>query len=58
LFGNFIKKHHLIKVDFKPDPEYYFTVENKKGESVPVHAKDVNKLKDQKELRGFNHVSS
>ena len=45
--------NHLIKVDFKPDPEYYFTVENKKGESVPVHAKDVNKLKDQKELRGL-----
>jgi hypothetical protein len=44
---------NLIKVDFKPDPEYYFTVENKKGESVPVHAKDVNKLKDQKELRGL-----
>jgi hypothetical protein len=45
--------NHLIKVDFKPDPEYYFTVENKKGESVPVHAKDVNKIKDQKELRGL-----
>ena len=45
--------NHLIKVDFKPDPEYYFTVENKKGESIPVHAKDVNKLKDQKELRGL-----
>jgi len=44
---------NLIKVDFKPDPEYYFTVENKKGESVPVHAKDVNKIKDQKELRGL-----
>jgi len=44
---------NLIKVDFKPDPEYYFTVENKKGESVQVHAKDVNKLKDQKELRGL-----
>src|SRR5210317_2091661 len=45
--------NHLIKVDFKPDPEYYFTVENKKGESIPVHAKDVNKIKDQKELRGL-----
>jgi hypothetical protein len=44
---------NLIKVDFKPDPEYYLTVENKKGESVSVHAKDVNKLKDQKELRGL-----
>ena len=44
---------NLIKVDFKPDPEYYFTVENKKGDSVSVHAKDVNKLKDQKELRGL-----
>ena len=45
--------NHLIKVDFKPDPEYYFTVENKKGDLVPVHAKDVNKIKDQKELRGL-----
>ena len=44
---------NLVKVDFKPDPEYYFTVENKKGDSVPVHAKDVNKIKDQKELRGL-----
>jgi len=44
---------NLIKVDFKPDPEYYLTVENKKGDSVSVHAKDVNKLKDQKELRGL-----
>jgi len=44
---------NLQKIDFKPDPEYYFTVENKKGESVPVHAKDVNKIKDQKELRGL-----
>ena len=39
---------NLIKVDFKPDPEYYFTVENKTGESVLVHAKDVNKLKIKK----------
>src|SRR6056300_503511 len=45
--------NNLQKIDFKPDPEYYFTVENKKGESVPVHAKDVNKIKDQKELRGL-----
>tara|TARA_R110002124_G_scaffold157903_2_gene324929 strand:+ start:1002 stop:2645 length:1644 start_codon:yes stop_codon:yes gene_type:complete len=41
---------NLIKVDFKPDPEYYFTVENKTGESVVVHAKNVIQLRDQKEL--------
>jgi len=41
---------NLIKVDFKPDPEYYFTVENKTGESVVVHAKNVTQLRDQKEL--------
>ena len=44
---------NLIKVDFKPDPEYYFTVEREDGETVQVHAKDVNKIKDQQELRGL-----
>jgi len=41
---------NLIKVDFKPDPEYYFTVANKTGHSVIVHAKNVTQLRDQKEL--------
>ena len=41
---------NLIKVDFKPDPEYYFTVANKTGHSVVVHAKNVTQLRDQKEL--------
>jgi hypothetical protein len=44
---------NLQKIDFKPDPEYYFTVEREDGETVPVHAKDVNKIKEQKEMRGL-----
>ena len=44
---------NLIKVDFKPDPEYYFTVEREDGESVTVHAKSKNEIKDQQELRGL-----
>ena len=43
----------LQKIDFKPDPEFYFTVETADGESVPVHAKDINKIKDQSELKGL-----
>jgi len=45
--------NNLQKIDFKPDPEYYFTVEKGDGETIPVHAKDVNKIKDQRELRGL-----
>ena len=44
---------NLQKIDFKPDPEYYFTVERDDGETIPIHAKDVNRIKDQKEMRGL-----
>jgi len=44
---------NLTKVDFKPDPEYYFDVEREDGESVTVHAKSKNEIKDQQELRGL-----
>jgi len=44
---------NLIKVDFKPEPEYYFTVEKEDGESVPVHAKDKNEIKDMQLCRGL-----
>src|SRR6056300_2019232 len=44
---------NLITVDFKPDPEYYFDVEREDGQTVTVHAKDVNKIKDQQELRSL-----
>ena len=44
---------NLQKIDFKPDPEYYFTVEREDGETIPIHAKDVNKIKEQKEMRGL-----
>tara|TARA_R100001460_G_scaffold9698_2_gene23114 strand:- start:2031 stop:3680 length:1650 start_codon:yes stop_codon:yes gene_type:complete len=44
---------NLQKIDFKPDPEYYFTVEREDGETVPVHAKDINKIKEQKEMTGI-----
>lgn len=44
---------NLIKVDFKPDPEYYFDVEKDDGNTVSVHAKNKNEIKDQQELRGL-----
>ena len=44
---------NLTKVDFKPDPEYYFDVEREDGENVTVHAKSKNEIKDQQELRGL-----
>ena len=44
---------NLLKIDHKPEPEYYFTVEKEDGESVPVHARSKNEIKDQKELRGL-----
>ncbi len=50
--------NHLIKVDFKPDPEYYFTVEKPGGETVQIHANHVNKLRDQRELKGCAHGTS
>jgi hypothetical protein len=50
---NWPRLTNLIKVDFKPDPEYYFTVEREDGESVTVHAKSKNEIKDQQELRGL-----
>jgi hypothetical protein len=44
---------NLVKVDFKPDPEYYFDVERDDGETVSVHARNKNEIKDQNELRGL-----
>jgi hypothetical protein len=44
---------NLIKVDFKPDPEYYFTVEREDGETKQVHAKNVHRIESQKELRAL-----
>ena len=44
---------NLVKVDFKPDPEYYFDVERDDGQTVSVHARNKNEIKDQQELRGL-----
>ncbi len=44
---------NLVKIDFKPDPEYYFDVEREDGETVSVHAINKNEIKDQQELRGL-----
>ena len=43
---------NLTQIDYKPNPEWYFTVEKPGGETVQVHANHVNKLRDQRELKG------
>ncbi|MAJ58156.1 MAG: hypothetical protein CMI74_08885 [Candidatus Pelagibacter sp.] len=43
---------NLTQIDYKPNPEYYFTVEKPGGETVQIHANHVNKLRDQRELKG------
>ena len=42
----------LTKINYKPNPEWFFTVE-KTDESVQVHAKDVYKIESQKALRAL-----
>ncbi len=43
---------NLAQIDYKPNPEYYFTVEKPGGETVQIHVNHVNKLRDQRELKG------
>jgi hypothetical protein len=44
---------NLTKINYKPNPEWYFTVEQPGGESVEVHANNITKLRDQRELKGI-----
>jgi hypothetical protein len=43
----------LQKINYKPTPEWKFTVEREDGETVQVHAKDIYKLESQKALRAL-----
>ncbi len=43
----------LQKINYKPTPEWKFTVERDDGETVQVHAKDIYKLESQKALRAL-----
>jgi|TARA_R110000744_G_scaffold20094_4_gene52740 hypothetical protein len=43
----------LQKIDYKPTPEWYFTVEKPNGETVQVHAKNITKIENQRELRAL-----
>jgi hypothetical protein len=44
---------NLTKIEYKPNPEWYFTVEKPGGETVQVHANNITKLRDQRELKGI-----
>ena len=43
----------LQKLNIKPTPEWYFTVENEEGQTKQVHAKNVHRIESQKELRAL-----
>ena len=43
----------LQKLNIKPTPEWYFTVEDEKGQTKQIHAKNIHKIESQKELRAL-----
>jgi hypothetical protein len=43
----------LQKINYKPTPEWKFTVEGEDGETAQVHAKDIYKLESQKAIRAL-----
>jgi hypothetical protein len=43
----------LQKINYKPTPEWKFTVENPNGQTAQIHAKDIYKLESQKALRAL-----
>ena len=43
----------LIRINYKPDPEFYFNVEVSTSKTVQVHAKDVKKVTEMRELRSL-----
>ena len=47
------RMYALQKINYKPTPEWKFTVERDDGETVQIHAKDIYKLESQKALRAL-----
>ena len=43
----------LIKIDYKPDPEYFFNVELSDSKVVQIHAKTIKKIAEMKEMRAL-----
>jgi len=43
----------LIRINYKPDPEFYVNVEVSDSKTIQVHAKDVKKITEMKELRAL-----
>jgi len=43
----------LVRINYKPDPEFYFNVEVSTSKTVQVHAKDVKKVTEMRELRSL-----
>lgn len=43
----------LIRINYKPDPEFYFNVEMSTSKTIQVHAKDVKKVTEMRELRSL-----
>ena len=43
----------LQKIDFKPDPEFYLNVTKPDGSVVQIHAKDIKKIIEQRELKAL-----
>jgi len=41
----------LQKLNIKPVPEWYFTVENEEGQTKQIHAKNIARIESQKEMR-------
>ena len=41
----------LQKLNIKPVPEWYFTVEDDKGQTKQIHAKNIARIEGQKEMR-------
>ena len=47
------RMYALQKINYKPNPEWKFTVERDDGETIQIHAKDIYKLESQKALRAL-----
>lgn len=47
------RMYALQKINYKPTPEWKFTVERDDGETEQIHAKDIYKLESQKALRAL-----
>lgn len=43
----------LIKMDYKPDPEFFINVDLADGKVVQIHAKHIKKIAEMKEMRAL-----